>query len=369
MVINIATAGKIFNKSGYRVAQKITGQVTKNMPEGAVNLKTVVLEHQSGKTRTIYSFLNNEGKAVKTIKFDSDSPIITTTTFDWFKPQERTKMTAMFREKVDPYAFENFGVRKNKKIWDKTNNHIIKNSDTVADINANSQTVTRSYASRVTETDGSFTDEAQLTEIVNGKKTKDLYQRSNCRTGTLSQTLETEGTGLSQEQIETATSNPYFYAMFKNPLDMTYAARTRAFANQGISPATKFRFASRQQLGGAHAQYNSTTDVISATGKRVCKSSLINDLNHEARHKWQKELVDKLEQGLLTDTEEIKLAKAFKENFKTYITSAQNPEAYEKQILEADAFAAGEQASDLYEKFVGYLVSLFPKASNKTLGA
>ena len=60
-----------------------------------------------------------------------------------------------------------------------------------------------------------------------------------------------------------------------------------------------------------YAVYNMNTDTIYLSGQRMSKSSLLNDLNHEARHKWQFGQIKKLENSELTTTEEIQQARIF----------------------------------------------------------
>ncbi len=68
MFSRIAPAGiKIFNKAGYRLLKKITGQTVKNMPSGAVSMNTAIIEHVSGKQKYVFTFLNSNGKALKVV--------------------------------------------------------------------------------------------------------------------------------------------------------------------------------------------------------------------------------------------------------------------------------------------------------------
>lgn len=374
MVSQIAHAGmKVFNKAGYRLLRKITGQTVKNMPPEAVTMNTAIIEHVSGKQKYVFTFLNSNGKALKVVHSTSDSPLVKETVYSWVQPQQRTKMTAMYREKIDPCAFENYGVRKNTKIWDKNTKNITETKDTVIDINKNSNTVTISEASRRESEDLTgvlYTDEASLYQIVNGKKVKGLYQKSHCRPNEVSTIEVNSGCGLTEGEIQQALEYPYFYAMFKNPQRMAYAARTRAFADQKIDTATNFAFVPKERLNGAHAVYNMNTDTIYLSGQRMSKSSLLNDLNHEARHKWQFGQIKKLENSELTTTEEIQQARIFRENMQNYKSHSKcaNEGEYSSQPVEFDAYAIGDAAAERHYVQVDFLQKLFPKAARKTLG-
>lgn len=372
MVINATTAASLFNKAGYRLVSKVTGQVLPKMPEGAVNKTTCIIEHISGKKQAIHSYLNAEGKAVRVIRVSSDSNISTMTDYTWIKPKTRTPDTAMYREKVDPYAFENYGVRRNTLHYNRKTMDILENSDTVVDINAPSRTVTKSFASRTTPTgnaaDG-FTDHAQLTQIVNGKKTKEIYQRSTGTPDTVNTVTETKGFGVTQQELEQATSNPYFYAMFKNSIQMAKAAKTRAFANQGIPQDTPLIITPLKGIGGGYSSKHKEI-CLNATSIQQgwYRSRIACALEHEARHKWQYMLIDKLDKGLLTNPAEIKMAKEFKHNSNDYIDISTGLEAYEAQPLEADAYKTTDIVGERYSKAVDYLQKLFPRAARRTLG-
>ena len=95
---------------------------------------------------------------------------------------------------------------------------------------------------------------------------------------------------------------------------------------------------------------------------------LVADFEHEARHAWQKRLVEKLEKGLLTDSEEIKMAQEFKKNWNNYIPVEKDRAAYHAQPLEDDAFRVTDFVFDKYQQSIDYLASLFTKAARKTLG-
>lgn len=374
MFSRIAPAGiKIFNKAGYRLLKKITGQTVKNMPSGAVSMNTAIIEHVSGKQKYVFTFLNSNGKALKVVHSSSDDPFVKETAYNWVQPQQRTKMTAMYREKIDPCAFENYGVRRNTKIWDKDTKNITETRDTVIDINKNSNTVTISEALRKENNNANgvlYTDEASLYQIVNGKKLKGLYQKSRCKPNEISTVEVNSGYGLTESEIQQALEYPYFYAMFKNPQRMAYAARTRAFADQKIDTATNFAFASKERLNGTHALYNRSADTIYLSGQRVSKSGLINDLNHEARHKWQFGQIKKMENAELTNPEEIKQAQTFRENMQNYKTHSKcaNEKEYSSQPVEFDAYATGDAAAQKHDEQVDFLQKLFPKAARKTLG-
>lgn len=372
MVINTATAASLFNKAGYRLASKVTGQVIPNMPKDAASMTKCVVEHVSGKTKTIYSFLNAEGKAVQIQTLPNFSPRIKITDYTWNKPKTRTPDTAMYREKVDPYAFENYGVSYNTTIFDRKTRDVFVNSTTAVDIHAPSRTVTRSFASRTTPTgnaaDG-FTDKSRLTQIVNGKKTKEIYQSSTGTPDTVNTVTETKGFGVTQQELEQATSTPYFYAMFKNPIQMAKAAKTRAFANQGIPQTTNFRLI---DTSDGMSWFSRKNDTVSLNVKNLragmARQCSISDLEHEARHKWQQMLVDKLDKGLLTNPEEIKMAQEFKHNFNNYIDKSKGYEAYETQPVEADAYKVTDAVYEKYTEAVDYLQKLFPRAARRTLG-
>lgn len=371
MVINAATAS-LFNKAGYRLASKVTGQVIPNMPKDAVSMTKCVIEHTSGKTKTIYRFLNNEGKAVQIQTLPNFSPRARITNYTWNTPKTRTPDTAMFREKVDPYAFENHGVSYNTTTFDRNTRDVFVNSTTTVDIHTPTGTVTRSYGARITptgkEADG-FTDKSRLTQIVNGKKTKEIYQASTGTPDTVNTVTETTGFGVTPQELEQATSNPYFYAMFKDSIQMAKAAKTRAFANQGIPQDTPLVITQLKGCGGGY-QRKRNEIILNATSIQQgwYRSQIACTIEHEARHKWQHMLVDKLDKGLLTDPKEIAMAKEFKHNFNNYISMEKNYKAYEAQTVEADAYKTTDIVGEQYSKSVDYLQKLFPRSARRTLG-
>ena len=373
MVISATTVSNLFNKGGYRLVSKITGQVEPNMPAGAVSKTICIIEHISGKKQAIHRYLNAEGKAVRIIRANSDSNIGTLSDFTWLKPKTKNPDTSMYREKIDPYAFENYGVSKNTLRYDQKTLDILENTDTVVDIHAPSRTVTKSFASRITPTgkasDG-FTDESRLTEIVNGKKTKEIYQRSTGTPDTVNTITETKGFGVTQQELDEATSNPYFYAMFKSPINWIKAVKTQAYANQGIPQTTGFKLTELKDRSSGY--YRPKEDTIYINVKPIRKGLIrpctISTLEHEARHKWQEMLVEKYEKGLLTDPKEIKMAQEFKNNFSNYIPMSQNYKAYETQPVEADAYKVTDWVYEKYAKAVNYLQRLFPRATRRTLG-
>ena len=373
MAISAIIATNPFNKAGYRLVSKITGQVVPQMPAGAVSKTTCIIEHISGKKQAIHLYLNAEGKAVRINRLSSDSNIGTLSDFTWLKPKTRTPDTSMYREKIDPYAFENYGVSKNTLRYDRKTLNILENTDTVVDIHAPSRTVTKSFASRITPTgnaaDG-FTDQAQLTQIVNGKKTKEIYQASTGTPDKVNTITETKGFGVTQQELNEATSNPYFYAMFKNSIQMAKAAKTRAFANQKIPQTTNFSLTETSD-GMSWFSNKSDTLYLNVKGLRAgqVRRCTISTLEHEARHKWQHMLVEKYEKGLLTDPKEIKMAQEFKYNFKNYIPKSKGKEeAYETQPVEDDAYKITDLVYEKYTKAVNYLQRLFPRAARRTLG-
>lgn len=372
MAINAATAANLFNKAGYRLVSKVTGQVLPKMPEGAVSKTTCIIEHISGKKQAIHRYLNAQGKAVQINRVSTESNIGTLTDYKWIAPQKRTSDTAMYREKVDHYAFENYGASRNTLRYDRKTMNILENSDTVVDIHAPSRTVTKSFASRTTPTgnalDG-FTDQAQLTQIVNGKKTKEIYQRSTGTPNSINTVVETTGFGVTKEELKQATSNPYFYAMFKNSIQMAKAAKTRAFENQGIPQDTPFVLTPLKGYGGVYRPQSNKICLNATSIKQGWHRSMIaSSIEHEARHKWQYMLVEKLDKGLLTNPKEIKMAKEFKHNFANYIPKSKGYEAYESQPIEADAYKTTDIVGELYSKSVDYLQQLFPRAARRTLG-
>lgn len=100
---------------------------------------------------------------------------------------------------------------------------------------------------------------------------------------------------------------------------------------------------------------------------------MIEHLNHESRHAWQYELVEKLNAGKLQKTEEIALAKKFKQNIENYFQmqrgkSREDYEKYASQPIEADAFSAGEASLKEYLPFSDLWGIIFKKASPKTYG-
>lgn len=58
MRINAQVLTTLFNKAGYRLASKTTGEIVANMPAGAVSKTTVVVEHVSGRVKTVESYID-----------------------------------------------------------------------------------------------------------------------------------------------------------------------------------------------------------------------------------------------------------------------------------------------------------------------
>jgi len=372
MALNISQANKLFNKAGYRLLSKEIGlQVPKGsiIPNSATSYERIIVEHSSGVRKIIHSFKNNEGKIIYRQRINSNSPIFETSTYEWFAPQLRTPQTK-FKEVKNPNLFTNFGLRKNTNYIDTTQQQkVVKDSYEVVDINPQSRTVTRTEATHITGEGTQTIDTTRIAEITNGKKTKEIYQKFLTGSESLPQKLESYSIGLTQAEIEQINKMEYFYAMHKTPENFIFAAKPRVLSNQGVEISLPIGITNKEMKDSAY--YSKTHKHIMFSQKSInkgIKPILISTFEHEARHRYQHKLIEMLDNGLLTNPDEIKLAKAFKENIKNYINMSDDFEKYQQQLIEVDAYKVTDSVYDKYQSNVDNLCNIFTKASKKTLG-
>lgn len=373
MGLNIGQISKQFNKSGYRLVSKDIGLKLPKLsfiPESATSYDKIVIEHESGIKKVIHSFKNDKGKIVYRQKTNSNSPIYEESTYEWFKPQLRTVKTK-FREGKDPNAFTNHGLIENTFYIDKSQNKIIKDKYTVIDINPQTKTVTRTQATHSYAPNNNFgqtVDTSEITEISNGIKTKGIYQAFLNREHSLPNNITTRSFGLTNSEINQICNMPYFNAMLKTPKNFIFAAKPRVLFNQNVEMNLPVIISSQKQGGAAYLPQTGRIMFSQKSINKGIKSSLISTFEHEARHRWQHKLIKALEKGLLTNKEDIKMAKAFKENFNNYIRETEDFVKYEQQLLEVDAYKVTNNVLENYSKNINELSNIFTKASRKTLG-
>lgn len=371
--MSLIAIGKAFNKNGYRLLSKTKGLQLKNVPANVSRVDRVIIEDISGKQQSIYSYFNSDGKLIKRLSFNSDTPLVKETKYNWLYPKEKTARTAEYREKIDPCAFENKGLQIEKTVIDNVQKKRLLEIDRTIDINKASKTVTITDSTRkyIHDKQGyEYIDKVGIFEKVNGKVSKGLYQKSKCKPNELSEVLETSNIGIPKEVAEQALANPYFYCMFKSPLKMIKDASIRTFANQNIDLSTKLSIVPRAELKGCKSLYNKITDTINISDDSNIKTLIIDNLNHESRHKWQCELVKAYKNGKPLTKHEEELAIKFSvsmDNYKPHYKCKNNAE-YESQFVEADAYQIGASSRDFYNKQIEYLQNIFKKATRKTLG-
>lgn len=221
---------------------------------------------------------------------------------------------------------------------------------------------------------------SEITEKSSGKINKQLKRTTEYakdETTILSDKIENQG--LTEKDINNAKKylnlDEYFHGRFMDMKSFIQKFRKTILKNQKVSSDLPMEPVWLPKRARARAIYldEKKKIIISDLSKEFRErdfSQMIANLNHEARHAWQYELVEKLNKGQLTNPEEIKLAEKFKKNIENYI-SPQNAKTYEEyasQPIEADAFNAGDYSNINYDISSLYLSDIFKKASKGTLG-
>lgn len=359
-----------FNKTGFMLVSKITNvPVRRNKKLNFCDC--VVFENTEGKKIKIYSQKNRSGRLIKRKILDEISGLKKLSFYKWFEPLKITPKNK-YMLKYNPNAFTNSGLRR-RDVWlgldaQDDSTAILKTKYTVIDINNPTKVVTKTV-SQGSGRSARF-DENEISEIRNGSVTKKLSAVSVSRSGELNETIYEEGFNISENKLKKITSFPYFYAMLKHPLDFVQAAKTRALYNQGVDVNVPLIV-----ISDPKAKYSALFDKNSRKILYV-KEDLMNStpaqiapvLEHEARHEWQIQLVQKLEKGELVDKKEIEQAKEFKYNLENYITERFGMDIYEHQPVEADANAVSDKVYDSMFNAIKYIGKIFDKARLSTFG-
>ena len=218
---------------------------------------------------------------------------------------------------------------------------------------------------------------SEITEKVKGKIDKQFKRQTayNQENEILEDNITHSGIELKGNFIfENLKKDKYFHGRFMDMKSFITSFRKTFLKNQNVESdmPVEVRWT---PFSKASAIYNEKEKriIVSDGSKEFIErniSQMINNLNHESRHAWQYEMVEKLDKGLLTDSKDIELAKKFKENFEHYISVGRNGtfEEYKTQPIEADAYNVGDKCNIQYNKVSDYLTSLFKKCSKRILG-
>ncbi|MGN0031733.1 MAG: hypothetical protein ACI37Q_07250 [Candidatus Gastranaerophilaceae bacterium] len=373
---------KGFNKNGFRLLCKESGALEKllaknshlkGIPQKATIYDYVCIESKDGIQQKILSFKDSNGKLIQRRRFNVHGEQYSISDYIWQKPVQIDDLELLaFKRKTDKNVLENFGLivdtntSGNGKYFDKISREVV-------DINPSSRTVTRTVDHRTKDitpvgVESAYTDEITLSEIVKGKKTKEIYQKSHSLRNEENRIVETRSIGLTDEEIKDLTDDEYFFAKFKPVNEAIKAAAPHAICKRAgkilpvkIDPNAKF------------SSYSPASERVTIkTRPTMTKSGIFEALEHEGRHHWQKELTKKLEAGKLTDPQEIKMAEEFRKNRQNYISLDQSDikiiEMYERQPLEADAYNISNEVITSRRKILDKIKSIFTKARNTTLG-
>lgn len=334
----VANAAKVFNKGGYRLASKTVGEVVANMPKGAVSKTTVIAEHISGDTIKVESYIDKFGKAVKLNKVNNNTGDCATTFLDW----QRSYMHNGSLYDV---------TLKTRTSGTKDGSfHILRNIsyspvEKITDILESSSKLSGS------KTNGSKELYTRIFQCDNGKVKEISKLTKKVTTPTSTKTVvEKSGQGIPENEVEEISSYPYFDSMFLDKKDMLRFSVDTACQRQGVS-AMNLSFPeiaeSDRRVGWCNYWKNEL--AVTSNGMKGSKGYLFDTLEHEARHKWQHDLVEKMKRGELTNPQDIELAKKFEKEFANYIDSNKDIDGYYKQLVEVDARNAGAKAENSYK--------------------
>ena len=256
-------------------------------------------------------------------------------------------MSQTFYKKTKDLETGNFGLRTTT--YKYTGNNQPEISTRTVDIVQNSKDVTIAE-SLITQGEQGSKITSEITEKSSGKIQKQLKRTTEYakdETSILSDNVEKTGL-TSEENIKAEdiiNSDKYFHGRFMDMKSFIQNFRKTILKNQNVSADIPMDIVWMSRRAKANAQYIDEIKkiLISDSSKEFTErdiSKMISTLNHEARHAWQYELVEKLNKGQLKNPEEIKLAKIFKQNIENYISpqKAKTYEEYASQPIEADAF-------------------------------
>lgn len=244
------------------------------------------------------------------------------------------------------------------------------------DIVQNTKDVTISHNS-ITHGNNGSNVVSSLAEKSNGKIHKQLKRTTGYTKddAVITDTVEKSGLCPSEEvAAEEVLKDKYFHGRFMDMPTFIKTFRKTFLKNQNANPDMPMTpvWLPRRKESAVYVDKQKRI-YISDMSKEYTErniSQMISNLNHEARHAWQYELVEKLEKGQLTDPADIKLAQEFKKNIENYIqpSKAKAYDEYASQPIEADAFRAGNSSNKKYNQATEALRFIFRKALPKTLG-
>lgn len=336
----VSNVAKAFNKGGYRLASKTVGEVVANMPKGAVSKTTVIVEHVSGETIKVESYLDKFGKAVKVNKNNLETGDCVNTFLEWERGYLGNGDLADIYLKTRTSGVKDGGTLS-----------IFRNIETCPVDRIT--TIVESISKNQKSSGNSINELFTRAFIRNKGKVKEVSKLTKkTTTPTSSKTVvEKSGRGIPENDVEQITSYPYFDSVFFDKKDMVRRSVDVACQRQGVSP-TKLSFPTVAETNKSGGWFNRGENTIAVTDKGLKgnKPYLFDTLEHEARHKWQHDLVDKLRRGELTHPQDIELAQKFEKEFANYINSNKDFDAYYKQLVEVDAREAGRNAQEAYKK-------------------
>lgn len=341
MGVNVKSVVNLFNKAGYRLASKTAGSVVANMPAGAVSKTTVVIEHVSGKVKTVEQYLDKYGKAVKINESCKETGECFSSVYNWHRSPKTA--TNAFDSVTLEARFS--GMKNGSSILGCCNVDVDSSQkyfQIVESVSKKSGTETngvREVLTRLVDSERSIYREVskRTTNIVNGSSSRNL--------------VETSGKGIPASEVDKITSYPYFETMFFDKKELCRRSVDIACQRQGVSPMKlEFQTVAEADRRGGWCSYHTNTMAVTNNGLKGDKKYLFNLLEHEARHKWQHDLVEKMKRGELTHPQEIELAQKFEKEFAKYISIEEDFDGYYKQLVEVDAREAGSKAASAYKE-------------------
>jgi len=329
------------------------------------NLEYTAIEHSPGVVESIFTFRSPIGKprVIERVRVNTGTNTQSRTfyehanDFDIATTGHNTMSATTYKYNTgdaNPYEFTRHGV----------------------DIVQNTKDVTISHNS-ITHGDNGSTVASSLAEKSNGKTYKQLKRTTGYSKddAVITDTVEKSGLCPTEEvAADEVLKDKYFHGRFMDMPTFIKTFRKTFLKNQNANsdiPMTPAWLPMRK--GSAVYVDKQKRILISDMSKEYTRrniSQMISNLNHEARHVWQYELVEKLEKGQLTDPADIKLAQEFKKNIENYIqpAKAKTYAEYASQPIEADAFRAGNSSNIEYNKATEDLSFIFRKALPKIFG-
>lgn len=367
----IKTGSKVYNEAGYRLVSIVNLSVPEKISAKGVNLiKRAIIKHKNGEEKYIESWLNKEGKAMRTIHSSSlkpDEKIVTD--YEWTKPKvfDVCNMYHDYLKKDDPYTFENLIGRIRRVFCVKDDKGIFQNQKiryTNLDINNEHKVITKSIG--VYEAN---TNTSEIYSIQKGKKTKGLFLKSQKQQDGTYKVVDSNYYGISKEDAQDAFKDEYFHSRFLSPVLMAKCCVAQAAKKQGVSYIPQLVKSPYADHGIAIYDKKSIGLMSDIIEGKMNKFEVADVLAHESKHLSQKELVEKYLKGELSDPNEIVLAKRYKDNYDNYITPFKDNIKYRRQFLEEEAYKEGFKARHSYFDSTSKLKQIFEFSSNKSTGA